>query len=103
MRSALLMTSFPAGLPPGGRCSRLAVLRHLLFCEAPFPAAVPAIQEAVPGAADGRGLPAGHQPRRPPSRHLQLVRRHGAASAPPAGGAPSSLTNMLIGSVYLSS
>lgn len=92
MCSAVLMMSCVAGLPPGRRPPRLVLLHRLLLCEAPVPAAVPAPQEALPGAADGRGLPAGHQPCCPPSPHLQLVKQLRPAPSLPAGGASYSLS-----------
>lgn len=82
-----------AGLPPGRRPPRLVLLHRLLLCEAPVPAAVPAPQEALSGAADGCGLPAGHQPRRPPSPQLQLVKQRRPAAALPAGLTITALTS----------
>ena len=93
MRSGVLMMSSLAGVPPGLRPPRLALLHRLLLCQALFPAAVPAAQEALPGAADGRGLPAGHQPCGPPPPHLQLDQQRCTAAAFPAGGAAHSLIN----------
>ena len=81
------MMSFVAGVPPGRRFPRLVLLHHLLLRQAPLPAAVPAPQEALPGGADGRGLPAGHQPCRPPPGHPQLDKQLCTAATLPAGGA----------------
>lgn len=99
MRSGVLMMSSLAGVPPGRRPPRLALLHCLLLCQASFPAAVPAAQEALPGGADGRGLPAGHQPGGPPPPHLQLDQQRCTAAALPAGGAAHSLINQFTSSL----
>ncbi len=70
MCSVGLMMSCVSGLPAGCCPPRLVLLHSLLLCKASFPAAIPAPQEALSGGANGRSLPAGHQPRRPPSLYL---------------------------------
>lgn len=72
MCSDALMTLVSADFPPGCCPPRLVLLRHLLLCEASFPPAVLTPQEALPGGPTGHGLPAGHQPCRPPPHYLQL-------------------------------
>lgn len=88
---------FLPGLP-SSRCPPcLGLLHSLLFCKAAFPAAILALQEVVPGAADGRGLPGGHEPCGSPPLYLQLVELCNA-TALSAGGVVTHNQHMTLSS-----